>query len=182
MRAEEHDELDRILNQALSSYPAEPRLGIEARILRRIQHEGPGARWAGVSLAPWGRALACVVLIAGIVWFYREQSDGPANSGQQTAQVAAQQSTKLAHGAPPVGATQENRKTEIRARIARPRLPKLDVFPTPSPLTPEELAFVKIPRTIFSAAPRQAEKTDTVWEPIQIQALEIKPLTIDGDE
>ncbi len=79
--------------------------------------------------------------------------------------------------------TQRNRGREIRARIARRGLPKLEVFPTPSPLTPEELAFVKIPKAMPSPALLQAEKVETArLEPIQIQALEIKPLTVDGDE
>jgi hypothetical protein len=187
MWAEEHDELDRILNRALSTYPEEPRLGLEARILRRVQNEGLGARWTGGALAPWSRALGGVVLVAalaaGIVWFHPEQSDKPASSGRQAAEGRVPQSAKLAQVRPTAGATQGNRKVEIRARIALPRLPKLDVFPTPSPLTPEELAFVKIPKSVPSATPPQSEKADTVQlEPIQIQALEIKPLAVDGDD
>ncbi len=43
MWTDKHDELDQILNQALSTCPAEPRLGIETRVLRRVQKEVPKA-------------------------------------------------------------------------------------------------------------------------------------------
>lgn len=188
MWTEEHDELDQILNRALSTYPGEPRFGIEARILRRVQNEAPGPRWTGVALAPpWSRALAGVVLVAALaarfVWFHPEQSDKSARSDRQETEVPAPESSELETLASPAGATQENRKVEIRVRTARPSLPRLDVFPTPSPLTPEELAFVKIPRAMPSAAPPQPEKGGTIHaEPLQIQALEVRPLVVDGDE
>lgn len=181
MLVEERDELDRILNQALSTYPAEPMLGIEARILRRVRNEGQASKRAGWTFSFWGRALGAslaLALVAAGVFLSRNgliEKPVKPNGVNATAVQAA----------PPIGVTRRTQEVEgtIRVKVLRSALPKLDVFPTPSPLTPLELALVKMARAIPSETARRPEKADTAQlEPIQIQVLEIKPLGVEGDE
>jgi hypothetical protein len=186
MWAEEHDELGRILNQALSAYPAEPLLGIEARILRRVRTEGQATKWTASS-SVWGWALATlfsIALIAAGVFLTR---NGAVQKTANPIQAAAgHPSTGLK--VPP--ATREIPEGEgtARAAVRRSALPKLDVFPTPSPLTSEELALVKMAKaaslgaTALEATAPPANGSTVQPEPIQVQALEIKPLVVSGAE
>ncbi len=179
---EERDELDQVLNQALSVYSAEPLLGIEARILRRARTEGRAAHGTGLASFSWSRAVGVAVTVALIAAGVFLSRNGVVEKAANPNQPAAERPVT---GAEAPGATRENREVEgtIRVRARRSALPKLDVFPTPSPLTPEELALVKMAKAVPSGAKARPEKASTVQvEPIQIQALEIKPLLMDGDE
>ena len=89
MRAEEHDELDRILNQALSAYPAEPLLGIESRILRRVRNDCRTTRWTR-SVSSWGRALAAVLTLALVAASVFLTRNGVAKKVANPSQIATE--------------------------------------------------------------------------------------------
>ncbi|MGC2621527.1 MAG: hypothetical protein WA414_20960 [Acidobacteriaceae bacterium] len=182
MRGDE--ERDELITSALRSY-AEPEEIPEARVvlarvLERAQAIGPRRRrlWA------WAipvTVCAVALIVAGLAWMTREP---------RIAQIAT------TPAAPPVVSTNDvpggriaalrraPRRAEIRVAAAKPKeLPKLDVFPSPEPLHPEEQALA------FFARPSQAAFTQQVLEaqrhlsdPVDIADLKIRPLTIGDDE
>ena len=187
MPAEERDELDRILNQALSAYPAEPLLGIEARVLRRVRSVGRATQRTGWASSFWGRALATGVVVAlvaaGVFWGRNGLLEKTAIPNHRTVEPPANVAKAAAETAPPSTGNREELEVEgtIRGRVRRSALPKLDVFPTPSPLTLGELALVRATKAVpLEATARPEQVYPFPLEPIQIQALEIKPLAADG--
>jgi hypothetical protein len=188
MLADERDELDHILNQALSAYRAEPMLGIEARIIRRVRSEGHPTQRTAVAASFWGRAIGIgltVAVVAAGVFLSRNHGEKPAKPKQTIAERPSNRVDAAVEATPPAGVNRDNRDIEgsIKVRSRRSALPKLDVFPTPRSLTAQELALVKMASAVSPKATAQSEKTDTAQlEPIQIEALAIKPLLIGGDE
>lgn len=189
MLANERDELDRILNQALSAYPAEPMLGIEARIIRRVRNEGYPTQRTVEGASLWGRALGIgltVALVAAGVFLSRNTYvKKPSKPNQTIAERPTNRVNAAVDVTPPNSVSRDNRDIEgtIKVRSRRSALPRLDVFPTPRSLTPQELALVKMAGAVHPKGTVRSEKTDTAQlEPIQIEALEIKPLFIGGDE
>jgi hypothetical protein len=186
MLADERDELDRILNRALSAYPAEPMLGIEARIIRRVRNEGHPTQRTAVAGSFWGRALGigltAAVVAVGVFLSRNSYVEKPAKPNQTIDERPTNRGNAVVDAAPPAEVSRDMEGT-IKASSQRSALPKLDVFPTPRSLTPQELALVKMAGAVPPKATARPEKTDTVQlEPIQIEALEIKPLFIGGDE
>lgn len=189
MLADERDELDRILNQALSAYPEEPMLGIQSRILRRVRNESLPTQRTAVTTSSWARALGVgftvAVVAAGVFWSRNSFVEKPAKPNQTIAERPSNRVDGAVDATPPAGVSRVHRDIEstVRVRSRRSALPKLDVFPTPRSLTPQELALVKMARAVPPKATARPEKTGAAQlEPIQIEALEIKPLFIGGDE
>jgi hypothetical protein len=142
-RASNSDDLDRALEAAFAKYAAvEPRAGLEDRILANLRaeltHSQHHAWWR------WGlaTAFAVVVIVVGLAWRSRMRlpqaanhpsvtTPSPAKSGME---VASQDGTAYRPHAP------------TRAAIKRPAAPKavvasnpkLDVFPSPRPMSEQE--------------------------------------------
>lgn len=169
MANEPRDALDRLLDEGLASYAAEePRTGLEQRVLHRVRAEGARPRWLFLRWALPAAALACVV--AGVM--LRTQP-APAPERQVASQIPPPE-------VPAAVPAPEEPAAPPRQRPARPSLPKLAVFPTPMPLTPEERALTRV----VVSAPE--ENTDAAGdspqgiEPIEVDKIEIPPLQI-GD-
>jgi hypothetical protein len=191
MWSEEQVDLDLLLDRALSEYSAEPRLGIAARVLWRIRHEGKATRQAGAASALWGRArvasLLVSLLVAGVFLLRNGRREEPVNQKQTAGerQVNGVKAAAVVETAPPARVNHEIQDVEgtIRASSRRSALPKLDAFPTPSPLSAEELVLMKMTEALPAEAAVRRDGADRVeLEPIQIQVLEVKPLPVDGDE
>jgi hypothetical protein len=187
----ENDELDRLIDSALSTYgDPGPDSGLEQRVLARIEsvrvpaRVAPRRRWL-----EWAVGLpvaACVVLF---VFFLAGPKIAPPPTSVAKGVAQPQQLPVIpAHSEAPTALRSEpvssNRQLPISPR-SRPdkqtmrsvALPKLDVFPTPQPLTPEEQALVAFAvrapeseRKSFIEAQRQAEA------PLRIAAIEIPPI------
>lgn len=186
---EERDELDRILNEALSAYPAEPLLGLDARILRRVRNEGRATQRSSLASSFWGRALgaslALALVAAGVFLSRNSFVEKPVRPMQTIAERVTNRVNAAVDATPPAGVSRDDRDIEgtVKVRSRRSALPKLDVFPTPRSLTPQELVLVKMARAEPPQTTARPEKAGTAQlEPIQIEALEIKPLLIGGDE
>jgi len=180
------DNLDQILDAALSTYADPgPDSGLDKRVLTHIaaaravplSRPGRGSanrrRWL-----PWAIALsaaACLLLIFFI------PKTAPLRSSQ----------AKLASPPPPLAAMRaENllatksgtthRKPQLQpvTRVAQPApLPKLDVFPTPRPLTAEEQALaVFISHASDSERKALIDSQIQLQAPISIAAIHIPPL------
>jgi hypothetical protein len=148
-RVQGRDELDGRIDGALRSYaepppPTEPRVAL-ARIMDRAQAERPERR---IRWWMWGvaGAAACLVAVMVAMWMTREprvpeiaRAPGapgvvavPKPPAPAAIQVAAKRRARRAGGA--------SRHREVAA--SGTPLPKLAVFPTPRPLSPQEEALV----------------------------------------
>ena len=146
------DELDRMLETALAKYAAaEPRLGLEDRVLANLRAEQtrvPVHGWWHWSVAA---ALAVVIVAVALAW----------RSGKSSLPVVADHSSAQMQGTKePVNPTVSDiDRGEVRSvepgparnktgHHYRPSVeiaihPKLDQFPSPQPLSEQEIALVK---------------------------------------
>jgi len=183
----EHDELDLQIQQALKSY-ADPgrESGLEERILARIAAESAPAqrrRWL-----PWAIALpiAAGLLVFLLLSAHRKAAPTQAHHlqapmAQQTEVADVGQKTLTApHATQIEKAGGVPRLPRLRGNVSAakaPPLPKLDVFPMPRPLSPEERALA-----VFAARATEAERQSLIEAreqadaPIKIAAIEIQPL------
>jgi hypothetical protein len=189
----DNDELDAMLDSALASYAEPgPDAGLEKRILARVSNEAATnarRRWL-----PWAFAIpvaACVVVLAlfasGLLARHSRETLRPGESATRAhapAVIAAQPESL-----PVRIANRGERMTRTRASISKAAtqpeqnaagvvpLPKLEVFPTPQPLTPAEqelasyAANAPVPeRQSLIEANKQSEA------PLRIAAIHIPPL------
>jgi hypothetical protein len=138
------DDLDRQLRSALSTY-GDPGPGLDQRILTRISVQAiptSPRRWL-----PWAIALpvaACLLIL--FVLSAHQQVPAPFGQANQVRQL--QEHPIIAASRP---ALRPASPTSLKIRVPEPQsvaraaspapLPKLDVFPTPQPLTPQEQAL-----------------------------------------
>ncbi len=183
---------DRLIDSALANY-AEPDAGLEGRVLARIAEvrteEGIPSRrrWF-----PWAVALpvaACALLIVALLLRLfvpqtpaRQQVQRnpapqtqalPENARMQAPHIPARRPEPQPHLA--AVRTVSRNAQQTASETAPP--PKLDVFPTPQPLTAEEQALIHYvtntpasERNTMLTAQKQSDA------PISIAAIEIKPL------
>jgi len=192
------DELETLLQAGLDSYgKAEPLSGMEDRVLRRVQERHTARRRVWVR---WAVATACACLLVAVVekkgiWPVPPRPAQPvqsatANTGQGqgpikvVSQTAPQETAKSI--VPTLPAEHRGRTADAAARQSRSdegALPKLDVFPTPQSLTPEERAMLQF----VTQDPKAAEEVVTTIrsgspEQIQIAKIQIEPLEIGGTQ
>ena len=143
------DDLDCMLDAALAKYAAvEPRTGLEERILANLhaeQAKSPNRAWSQWSFAA---AAVIVLIMAGVfIWKWSRPSNPPVvNRGPAVSQPQPQKPGQ-----------QQQATVNSPAQEARPRsmmrhspelnavapVPKLDQFPSPQPLSAEEIALAQ---------------------------------------
>ena len=153
------DELDRTLDAALANYTAvEPRPGLNERVLANLRAErarAPMRFWWR-----WGFAAAVLVIGAALAWRTAKPSHPVLVNRPAETQPAPTQAPQPAHAGaetvlarvPPV--RKQNRRPIPTKQAADP---KLDVFPSPQPLTDEELALARYVRNFPGDAKRVAQ-------------------------
>ena len=145
---ERERDVDRWLESALSQFgKAEPRAGLESRVLTNLQAErnriASGCRWRWALGA--ATALAAVVLAVRVGESARERNPG-STAGTSTTHSEEAQKSMHSGPAPQVAATQvaaAAREVAQRRPANRPILhlagtPKLAQFPSPQPLSEQE--------------------------------------------
>lgn len=179
------DELDRLLDSALATYADPgPHSGLEQRILGRISAETASSarcRWLAWAIAlPAAAGLLIFVLISH-PWI----NHAPALPKQ--ANVLHRPTPSIEAANRPSSKPAQTRRSKAPLRRQRPRhsalvarsapLPKLAIFPTPRPLSPQEQALVNfaahatVPeRESLIAAQQQPDA------PLHISAIQIEPL------
>ena len=173
----EDRELDQLIDTALSTY-AEPRAGIEARVLTHLSTQPTHRHWL-----PWAIALPIAACIALLLMLYPRHNrtepirEAQHNTAPQT-QPAPQNSIAQAAQEP---AHQPKPHIVIAHAIQRsapaPASPKLDVFPTPHPLSSQEQALIRYVASIPEPNRRAlAAAQDQPIEPLAIAAIKIQPL------
>lgn len=180
------DELDRLLDSALATY-GDPgaESGLEERILSRMAAEAnpaPRRRWPA-----WAMVLPVAASLLFLLLLSRPGTKSAPVATSQNAQPASRRAAGLeAANQPSSHPTPIHR---ARALLRKPRLgrtavaaqsaplPKLEIFPSPQPLGPQEQALVD-----FAAHATKSERESLIAAkpqtdaPLRIAALEIKPL------
>jgi hypothetical protein len=173
----ERNELDVLLDDALHTYGEADR-GLSERVLRRVVHSVVRRRR---HMLAWAIALplaACVVLALLLPRFV---SHTPLTIARLPVEPPAppappQTVPKIELPTAPLEHVRASAPRAARAEAAFAR-PKLDVFPTPRPLSPQERAFVDF----ASAAPARdrnayLEAQKDLDQPIHIAAIHIQPI------
>ena len=182
MESEERNELDRLVEDALSTYcRQEPESGLEERVLNRIREAGirPKFRFVFPGWAVAAPVVACVTIVIVTFWSPRPTQPDVSHvlrSGGNTATANIKQ-PEPAITAP----TPPQHKMSRRPGAMRSALPKRQQFPTPAPMTGEERALLAFVRN----APEEARKIlidgqQSSTELIQAEEISIAPLQSDG--
>lgn len=173
--------VDELLDKALANYSqAEPRLGLEGRVLARLEEENNSrARvWWKWSWVPAAAAL----LIAGGLYLARPKAQPPA---VPVAVAKPAQPVITARSAPPPVA--EHAKSAVpRGQRTLPQLTaaaaKQPQFPAPQPLSEQDRLLLAYVRLHPQAAAQQARAAAQPLAEIKIDPLEIPPLNPDGNQ
>jgi hypothetical protein len=165
------EELDRILDDALASYSLqEPRAGLSGRVVARVRADGARSRGGWFLIAVPAAALACLV-IAMVMWrgklWLGETLPRPVARGPQPVVMRVEKKSV------PVRETQ---RRESPQRAEHPALRRVESFPVSFTLTAEERALVAIARQ----APKVARQLAQSDKPLEIEAINIQPVQIDG--
>jgi hypothetical protein len=162
MNSERRDGLDPILDGALRDYSnREPRTGFEQRVLGRIQSSRPMRRsswWIGWVLVP---VLMAAIILSAITAGNDRPKAQPLPPITRVAQSPGQ----------PLAPAPVRKAARVIGK--RGKLPELDSFPEPEPLTAGERALLGFARS----EPEQAR--ELVADLAQVKALTIDPLKIE---
>jgi hypothetical protein len=183
------DDLDLLIDSALATYADPgPDSGLEDRVLvtlATVRTETPSARggWRRRGL-PWAVAIP---IAAGLLFLWlspRRDKPLPASERQEAHSAAPNAIAPHANSSAEVRPAAPHRRT---IRVTQPTsplqtaqaasLPKLDVFPTPQPLTAEERALVVVvSQTPLPAREALVEAQSLDAVPVRIAEINIPPL------
>ncbi len=149
------DELDRLLDSALAKYSTvEPRSGLEERVLANLQAErkkAPSRVWWH-----WGlSAVVAAVVIAALSFSWRfETTKDPSVAGHPAVRDSSSRIPEREMARHDVNSVTPRRFEPGHRRTPHPQIapnpaagPKLDQFPSPQPLSEQELALAKYAST-----------------------------------
>ena len=168
-------DLDAILDQALASYThAEPDPGLRARIVARAE-ETPARPWRSI-VWPAAIALSAAALLVGFMLHPTSPLPKPESPAAPIASapppaIVTPRSTTSVH--------RDNAKfTRHRNFGTVPSIGRRRTFPSPTPLTAEEKALLRLAtehpqqaRQALAPAPEVIESAPLTVEPIRIAAL-----------
>jgi hypothetical protein len=190
-----HDnDLDPLLNSALSTYADKGSdSGLERRILARVARAQATAEFRAAGRRHWLPRILALPVAACLLLFFtmprtaRQTTETSKHSQSQTQQIISnldQQPSPVLPGSihrTAKSASPPEHEKASSARIAPPR-PKLEVFPTPQPLTPQEQALLRYTTQI--PEPQRAvllETSKPVDAQLNIAAIRIPPLETTED-
>jgi hypothetical protein len=156
MHSDEHDHrLDQLLDNALRQYgAAEPRLGLEGRVLARLRAEQsrPALNWHPRWLLVAVAAVAALAFMVALVSRKRYEPAGLAPIAKAR-QLPAPSPVKPQQVPGPTASSQ--RQAKARNPTKPFSLPKRDQFPSPAPLSEQEQMLARY----VSQYPREAGAT-----------------------
>ena len=187
----ERDQLDRLIDSELARY-AEPRAGLEQRILARVSVEAPARSslfrgWRYWALA--GAVAAVIVLLISIPRFTHHKPTVTMAHANNNANHAPAVSVKNTIPEVPGQLRHQTQATRRKQHAARtppgkeqfdnPHYPKLDVFPSAQPLSAEERTMADF---AAHATPTGREALlvhdETKYAPLEISSIEISPINM----
>jgi len=174
---ESNGELDRLIDSALAGYSsAQPLAGLEERVLNRVRLTDSARR----RVLGWAVTIAVGASVVVAAIFLRiPHAPSPAMHDTAGIQTAA----------PPQSVPEELRVAPKRCRVrietrraerGRP-LPKLEQFPSPTPMTAEEQALRSFVER-YPVGAQQAFAQLHKWsnEPVEIEPIQIPPIQINA--
>jgi hypothetical protein len=181
------DALDRAIDAALEKYAAvEPRVGLEQRILASMRSERdriPVRSWW-----VWGAVGAVatlLIVVAALAWRPNKPTKTVAERPPSASiEAVARPSTRT-------GSIEPARTMNARSVHAKPRRnppsavadePKLDQFPSPEPLTEEELALVRYVRQFPRDAVMVASAQEKFEQEVQQEGASGRQPTVNSIE
>jgi len=188
MRSDEAEELNELLRAALGSYSvAEPRLGMEERILRSVLQQKQPGRTAWWSWAAGGIATASVLIAMVLSLTHPKTVPAPIVATRAPAAqtvVATRPATTEVRN---VAAAPRKHPSGVGASHARTSAPEKTgedfLFPAAQTLTQEEVLVVTAveehPAEV-SQALIEAQRRST--EPVHVAAIHIEPLNKGGQQ
>ncbi|GGH16406.1 hypothetical protein [Silvibacterium dinghuense] len=192
MRDRADDELDSLLDAALETYVLveyedEAVAGVKSRTMAAVRAQVLLEKKSGRRIAwpLWALPVAAVLVMAAVLLLSRQRVDVKGLAMSAPEKVSDRHETRAASpGAMqaqvefPQASHPAIRHVSLQTeRIANPvsePLPKLDVFPTPTPLSPEEQALA----AMAQRNPQQAQQAMTMPEHKPIEPLNVKPVMI----
>ena len=191
------DPMDDQIDAALAKYAAEPRAGLEERLLAHLRAQRKGS--PSMAWWPWAGVAAAAILIATLLLWKLEPPrhertvrrppslqqgtqpqiaahSAPSKIGQPAVPVSVRRSRRHIARETPVRSSEPNvtrRHEPVRLaamRVAQPREvaaanPKLDQFPSPQPLSAEEIALARYVRNF----PKEAQFVAQAQEEFEIE-------------
>jgi hypothetical protein len=182
--SEQHEKLDAILDRALAEYGhAEPRLGLEARVLARLDDEEQSSARAGWWKWSWVPAAAALLIVGGL-YLSRPRAPEAPKVAEQPAPPVTTAATKPQP--PAVTAAPRTRPHMRPALHSAPQLAEAPArqprFPAPVPLTEQDRLLLAYVRSQPQAAAQQAKAAAEPLAEMKIPPLEIPPLNPDGNQ
>jgi len=187
MKTRDSDHLDEWLDKALQQYGnPEPRIGLESRILANME----AARESGVFGRPFGWlfAAASLAVMLIVIWlgiWHRPLAAPQRVAGQQTAGNAVPQSgvkTLLAARPRHTGTKLPPRRQTHLAHAGLSREPRLDQFPSPRPLSEQEVLLTQYAKRFPTEARLVAREQDKFQQEIQQAEQEMKDASPDSKQ
>jgi hypothetical protein len=173
------DPLDPVLDAALAKFAAvEPREGLEERVLANLRAER--TRVPERSWWHWGFAAVAAVLVIGAVlaWRTAKPSHTVLVNRPAETQPAPKQAPQTANAGEDVPAHVPPMRKQSRRPVSTKLAanPKQDVFPSPQPLTEEELALARYVRNFPGDAKLVAQAQEASEREVlaKMQALAIE--------
>jgi hypothetical protein len=169
------DRLDEMLDGALASYGEAPeREGLERRVLAKVNARAMRRRSIWRLAAPIGAAAAVCCLLW---WAMPDMTTHPRRAITAATQTGKAGETPFVQTIPrPDSAAVPPPAAKLRSTLKRPAAPKLSRFPAPSPMSSEERALLRLAMGDPKYIPRELTRSGSHIEPLQIAAIEIKPL------
>lgn len=161
----DRDDLDHLIYEALASYADPgPNSGLERRVLTRINTARASRRhrrliWAAVLPAA---VMASVLLLFVASTLRRAQPHVHSQTGARIEKPVSSAPIGKLSAPQRANARSSTRKAAPHTILRASAMPKLDIFPTPVPLSSEEKALVD-----FAAAASAAQRQDltATWQP-----------------
>jgi hypothetical protein len=161
--------LDELLDNALASYCQAPETeGLERRVLAKVNERArrrPAGRFA--------MALAAAAALCWLLWWEMPKTAMHPPASKTTKPTEALLARTTPARDPVVVLPHANKKS---GKPRRPAEPKLAQFPAPSPMSSEERALLRLVTGDPKNIPRELTHSGNPIEPLQIAAIEIKPL------
>jgi hypothetical protein len=184
----EKDDLDLLIDSALATY-ADPGAdaGLEGRVLAAlspVRKEAPRRALIRSRWLPWAVALP---IAAGLLFLWlstQRQKPLPVSEPQQARESVPNAIAPRVDSRSTSPIKEQHRHTvrikpqpsPAQTAQAAP-LPKLDVFPTPQPMTPEERALTAVvTQTPVPARPAVLDAESLDHQPVHIAEIQIPPL------
>lgn len=167
--------VDKLLDAGLARYSAEPRPGLESRLLAGLSRPAGPRPWLWLDWR-WAGALATAAVALVIVIFFFRQPQAPevppqtaTSSSVPVAPATAAPSPEAVR--PPV-AKMTTRRATPRVEQARAEAPRLATFPAPAPLSEQERLLLFFTRQVPQEAVLMAQARNRPTEPLGVARLQ----------